>query len=75
MRLGNIRERSLSDIYRHDPLLQDIRAALFTGRCGQCEYANLCGGSRARAYAATGDPLGDDPACVHTASASKALRQ
>jgi radical SAM protein len=73
--LGNVRERSLSDIYRHDPLLQDIRAALFTGQCGQCEYANLCGGSRARAYAATGDPLGDDPACIHTGLASRALRQ
>jgi AdoMet-dependent heme synthase len=64
--LGNIRDRSLSDIYRNDPLLADIRAARFTGRCGQCEYAGLCGGSRARAYAATGDPLGDDPACVRT---------
>jgi AdoMet-dependent heme synthase len=64
--LGNIRDRSLSDIYRNDPLLMDIRAARFTGRCGQCEYADLCGGSRARAYAATGDPLGDDPACVRT---------
>jgi AdoMet-dependent heme synthase len=64
--LGNIRDRSLSDIYRNDPLLVDIRAARFTGRCGQCEYADLCGGSRARAYAATGDPLGDDPACVCT---------
>ena len=62
--LGNIRDRSLSDIYRNDPLLQAIRAARFTGRCGQCEYADLCGGSRARAYAATGDPLGDDPACI-----------
>jgi radical SAM protein len=64
--LGNIRDRSLTDIYRNDPLLVDIRAARFTGRCGQCEYADLCGGSRARAYAATGDPLGDDPACVRT---------
>jgi AdoMet-dependent heme synthase len=64
--LGNIRDRSLSDIYRNDPLLADIRAARFTGRCGRCEYADLCGGSRARAFAATGDPLGDDPACVRT---------
>jgi AdoMet-dependent heme synthase len=64
--LGNIRDRSLSDIYRNAPLLADIRAARFSGSCGQCEYADLCGGSRARAYAATGDPLGDDPACVRT---------
>lgn len=63
--LGNIRSQSLSDIYRNTPLLRSIRAAEFGGRCGQCEYADLCGGSRARAYAATGDPLGDDPACPH----------
>jgi AdoMet-dependent heme synthase len=64
--LGNIRDRSLTDIYRNDPLLVDIRAARFTGRCGSCEYADLCGGSRARAYAATGDALGDDLACIRT---------
>jgi AdoMet-dependent heme synthase len=61
--LGNIRDRPLREIYTGDPLLRAIRAARFTGRCGQCEYADLCGGSRARAYAATGDPLGEDPAC------------
>jgi AdoMet-dependent heme synthase len=63
--LGSIRSRSLCEIYRDDPLLRSIRAARFTGRCGQCEYADLCGGSRARAYAATGDPLGEDPACPY----------
>lgn len=63
--LGNIRNRSLSEIYRGDPLLRAIRAASFTGRCGDCEYADLCGGSRARAYAAAGDPLADDPACPY----------
>jgi len=63
MGLGNVRDRPLRDIYTGDPLLRAIRAARFTGRCGQCEYADLCGGSRARAYAATGDPLGADPAC------------
>jgi MoaA/NifB/PqqE/SkfB family radical SAM enzyme len=61
--LGSVRARPLADIYRDDSLLGSIRAAAFTGRCGGCEYANLCGGSRARAYAATGDPLGPDPAC------------
>jgi len=63
MGLGNVRDRPLRDIYTSDPLLRAIRAARFTGRCGQCEFADLCGGSRARAYAATGDPLGEDPAC------------
>ncbi len=63
--LGSIRTRPLREIYRDDPLLRSIRAARFTGRCGYCEYADLCGGSRARAYAATGDPLGEDPACPY----------
>jgi radical SAM protein len=63
--LGSIRTRPLPDIYRDDPLLKSIRAARFTGRCGPCEYADLCGGSRARAYATTGDPLGPDPACPY----------
>jgi AdoMet-dependent heme synthase len=63
--LGSIHARPLREIYRHDPLLRSIRAAAFTGRCGRCEYADLCGGSRARAYAATGDPLGEDPACPY----------
>lgn len=63
--LGNVREEPMSAIYRDHPLLRQIRAAEFTGRCGVCEYADLCGGSRARAFAASGDPLGEDPACVY----------
>jgi AdoMet-dependent heme synthase len=63
--LGSVRTRPLRELYLDDPLLKSIRAARFTGRCGRCEYADLCGGSRARAYAATGDPLGDDPACLY----------
>ncbi len=65
MPLGNVRDEPIADIYRDDPLLRQIRAAEFTGRCGVCEYADLCGGSRARAYAASGDPLGEDSACPY----------
>jgi radical SAM protein len=63
--LGNVREQAVATIYRDDPLLVKIRNAEFTGRCGRCEYADLCGGSRARAYAAFGDPLAEDPACPY----------
>ena len=63
--LGNVRSQALSTIYRRNPLLCSIRAARFAGRCGECEYADLCGGSRARAYAGSGDPLGEDPACAY----------
>jgi radical SAM protein len=63
--LGNVREQSLPELYRENPLLRQIRAARFHGRCGACVYADLCGGSRARAFAASGDPLGEDPACAY----------
>lgn len=63
--LGNVRERSIVDMYRHHPLLRAIRRSEFSGRCGVCEYRDVCGGSRARAYAASGDPLGEDPACPY----------
>jgi len=64
LRLGNVRERSIVEIYRDHPLLHSIRDAAFAGSCGRCEHADLCGGSRARAFAATEDPLGEDPGCI-----------
>lgn len=64
LRLGSVREQSIAEIYRDHPLLHSIRDANFSGRCGTCEYADLCGGSRARAFAATKDPLGEDPGCI-----------
>jgi AdoMet-dependent heme synthase len=63
--LGSVRERGLAEIYRDDRRLVDVRAARFSGRCGVCRYADLCGGSRARAFAATGDLLAEDPACPY----------
>ena len=70
--VGNVPEQDLVTLYRTSPLLRDIRAARFSGRCGACEYADLCGGSRARAYAASGDPLGEDPACPYVPAVSRA---
>jgi radical SAM protein len=63
--LGSVRDTPLAQIYRDNPVLRQIRAAAFSGRCGRCAYADLCGGSRARAYAETGDPLAEDSACVY----------
>jgi radical SAM protein len=63
--LGNVKRNSIAEIYRNNSLLVQIRAANFSGRCGYCEYADLCGGSRARAYADTGNALGEDSACVY----------
>jgi len=68
LRLGNLRDDTLQHIYRDHALLREIRAARFAGRCGRCPYLDLCGGSRARAYAATGDALAEDPACPYVPS-------
>jgi radical SAM protein with 4Fe4S-binding SPASM domain len=63
---GNVRTEHPVAIYRDAPLFRALRApAGFHGRCGHCEYRAVCGGSRARAYAATGDPLGEDPLCAY----------
>ena len=72
--LGSVRDQPLAEIYRDHPTLRAIRAAEFSGRCGACEYADLCGGSRARAYASSGDPLGEDAACIHQPVALETAR-
>ncbi|MCX8206986.1 MAG: radical SAM protein [Methanothrix sp.] len=61
---GSIRERSFSEIWSSSPLLNDLRERKLKGGCGSCSYVRTCGGCRARAYALTGDYLGEDPACA-----------
>ncbi len=59
---GNIRQAGLAALYRDAPLFRDLRTpSLLKGRCGVCEFHTICGGSRARAYAMTGDYLAEDP--------------
>jgi radical SAM protein len=63
---GNVRERPLADIYSDSELFQSLRDPdQLRGRCGRCEYRVVCGGSRARAFAASGDPLAEDPGCPY----------
>lgn len=63
---GNIRTQPLADIYRNAPLFRQLRdTSNLKGKCGQCEFREICGGSRSRAYAATGDPFEADPSCVY----------
>lgn len=62
---GNIRETPLADIYRNAPIFKALRdTTRLEGKCGACEYKEICGGSRARAYAVTGDPLAQEPCCI-----------
>jgi AdoMet-dependent heme synthase len=63
---GNIREKSLADIYQNAPIFKALRdTSQLEGKCGACEYKEICGGSRARAYAITGDPLSQEPCCIY----------
>lgn len=64
--VGSIHSDPLIDIYRSAPLLRRLRDPdELGGKCGVCEYREVCGGSRSRAYAASGDPLAEDPGCMH----------
>src|SRR5579862_1517476 len=63
---GNIRETPLAEIYRNAPIFKALRdTGRLEGKCGACEYKEICGGSRARAYALTGDPLTQEPCCIY----------
>ncbi|MGA3082643.1 MAG: SPASM domain-containing protein, partial [Terracidiphilus sp.] len=63
---GNIRQTPLSEIYRNAPIFKSLRdTSKLEGKCGACEYKEICGGSRARAYALTGDPLAQEPCCIY----------
>ena len=63
---GNVRHDSPVSLYRHSELFTAIRDVdRYGGKCGRCEFRGICGGSRARAFAATGDVLGSDPLCPY----------
>jgi len=63
---GNVRTDDVIDIYRHSQLFTDLRTPdKIKGRCGVCEYRDVCGGQRGRAYGITGDYLESDPACIY----------
>ena len=66
MAAGNIREKSFKEIWEQSPLFRDLRDfKAYKGRCGVCEYVNVCGGCRARAYAVTGDYMAEEPFCTY----------
>jgi radical SAM protein len=66
IRCGNVRDEGLTRVYREHPLFASLRDGdRLGGKCGRCEFRFVCGGSRARAYATSGDPLAADPGCVY----------
>lgn len=67
---GNVRDKDVIEIYRTSPVFQALRnAELLKGKCGACEYARVCGGSRARAFAVSGDYLDWDGLCSYVPAA------
>jgi AdoMet-dependent heme synthase len=73
--VGSVRDRPITEIYREAPLLRQLREPdAFGGRCGVCEFRAVCGGSRSRAYATTGDPLAEEPTCSHQPAGDRSAR-
>ncbi|MFE7856087.1 TIGR04053 family radical SAM/SPASM domain-containing protein [Streptomyces sp. NPDC057403] len=61
---GNVRTSPLTSVYRTSPLFTALRSpGMLQGRCGACEFREVCGGSRSRAYGVTGDPFAEEPWC------------
>lgn len=67
--VGNIKERNFEEIWSDSFLFSMMRdESKLEGKCGVCEYKHVCGGCRARAYASTGNYLGEEPECVYQPS-------
>ncbi len=72
---GNVRTHDLVDVYQNAELFRHLRdRSLLKGKCGYCEFRDICGGSRARAWAVTGDYLSSEPYCSHMPEAWKNRR-
>ena len=71
LKAGNVKQESLGEIYRNSVLFTSLRDNRnLKGKCGRCEFRDLCGGSRARAWAMTGDVFAEDPLCMYQPAAS-----
>ena len=72
---GQVPIDSVVRVYQEATLFRALRDAdRLAGKCGLCEFRNLCGGSRARAFAVTGDPLGEEPDCAYIPAAAASLQ-
>jgi radical SAM protein len=69
VKAGNVRQDDVVDTYRDHPVFRSLRdPSLLKGKCGICEYRDVCGGQRGRAFGVTGDYLETDPACAYVPS-------
>lgn len=64
--VGNVRTDNLLEVYREDPTMRRLRSPeTFGGKCGVCEFRQLCGGSRSRAFTMSGDAFAEEPTCAY----------
>jgi AdoMet-dependent heme synthase len=72
---GDLRVQSFGEVWRESPVFATIRTGTRGGKCGRCEYRELCGGCRARAYTVTGDILAADESCAYEPAGDRPVIQ
>ncbi|HEV8435704.1 MAG TPA: TIGR04053 family radical SAM/SPASM domain-containing protein [Thermoanaerobaculia bacterium] len=73
LKAGNVKKESLVTLYRESELFRSLRDTKnLKGKCGECEFRELCGGSRSRAWSVTGDVFASDPICTYQPQAQLA---
>jgi radical SAM protein with 4Fe4S-binding SPASM domain len=70
---GDLRRDRFADVWRDAPVFRTLREGELGGKCGRCEFRQLCGGCRARAFATSGDLLAADPSCAYEPSGEAPL--
>jgi radical SAM protein with 4Fe4S-binding SPASM domain len=75
VKAGDLRERSFAEVWTDSPVFELLRdTGNLKGKCGCCEFRNICMGCRARAFAATGDMLEEEPFCMYQPGTATAKR-
>lgn len=63
---GDLRSQSFREVWENSVIFEQLRdPGNLKGKCGCCEFRNVCMGCRARAFAATGDMMDEEPFCVY----------
>ena len=70
LKVGNVREKPFSEIWKEDEVLNKMRTLEYSGNCGACDFKQTCGGCRARAYFYDGDIMAGEPWCTYNGGRS-----
>jgi radical SAM protein with 4Fe4S-binding SPASM domain len=71
---GNVRQQSFVDLWNHSEIFHSFRYPKLKGKCGECEYSDICGGCRARPYVDHGDWLDEDQWCLYTPKGGEKIK-